>query len=103
MDATSIKGGEIYLDYSQVDSNNELDRPSFGTADLAITQQVAPHTAVNLGVSNLFNQAVDTYGRIGLGVFVPENQFGTDTGGITRIGTFRSSTGFGDLQCHPTY
>lgn len=102
MDVTSNKGGEIYLDYSQVDSNNSLHRTSFGTADLAITQQVAPHTAVNLGVSNLFNQAVDTYGRIGLGVFVPENQFGTDTGGLSqgseRFGQAPASVIFSVIQ-----
>ena len=37
---------------------------------------------MNLGVANLFNQAVDNYGRIGSGVFIPENQFGTDANGI---------------------
>jgi outer membrane receptor for ferrienterochelin and colicin len=82
IDVTTDKGGDLYLKYSQVDSNNELNRPSYGSADLAITQEVGPHTFLNLGVSNLFNQAVDTYGRIGYGVFIPENQFGTDTSGL---------------------
>jgi outer membrane receptor for ferrienterochelin and colicin len=84
VDVTTNKGGELYLNYTQVDSNNELSRPSFGSADLAITQQVARNTFVNLGVSNLFNQAVDVYGRIGLGVFVAENQFGTDTSALAQ-------------------
>ena len=37
---------------------------------------------MNLGVSNLFSTDVDTYGRIGLGVFVAENQFGTDANAV---------------------
>jgi len=81
---TTSRGGELYLDYVQVDSNNELARPSYGEASVALTQQVAPHTFVNLGVSNLFNQVVDNYGRIGLGRFVPENQFGVDSTGVNQ-------------------
>lgn len=98
MDATSNKGGELYLNYAQLDSNNELHRPSYGIADMAITQQVGQHTFLNLGASNLFNQAVDYYGRIGLGVFIPENQFGTDTSGLSqgteRFGLAPSSLSF---------
>lgn len=102
MDVTSKSGGEIYLNYAQVDGNNELHRDSFGTADLAITQQVAPRTFVNLGVSNLFNQGVDTYGRIGLGVYVPENQFGTDPNAVAqgseRFGQAPASVIFSVIQ-----
>jgi outer membrane cobalamin receptor len=98
MNLANDRGGSIYMDYVQVDSNNPLNRASYGTTDLAITQQVSKHTFVNLGVSNLFNQAVDTYGRIGLGVFVPENQFGTDSSGLQqgteRFGQAPASIGF---------
>jgi outer membrane receptor protein involved in Fe transport len=102
IDATNDSGGELYLDYVQVDSNNSYNRVSYGTADLAITQQVAKHTFVNLGVSNVFNQAVDIYGRIGLGVFVPENQFGTDSSGLQqgseRFGIAPASLSFSVIQ-----
>ena len=102
MNLTSSHGGELYLDYTQVDSNNELARPSYGSASLAITQQVAEHTFVNMGVSNLFNQVVDNYGRIGLGVYVPENQFGTDTSavqqGSERFGLAPASVSFTIIQ-----
>ncbi len=37
--------------------------------------------ALNIGISNLFNNDVDNYGRIGYGVFVPENKFGTNSTG----------------------
>ena len=90
------------MDYTQYDSNNSYNRPSYGVANLAVTQQVAKHTYVNLGVSNLFNQAVDTYGRIGLGVFYPENQFGTDTSavqqGTERFGLAPASLQFSVIQ-----
>ena len=36
-------------------------------------------TTVLVGINNLFNSAAQRYGYIGLGVFKPENQFGTDT------------------------
>jgi len=81
---TTSRGGELYVDYVQVDSNNELARASYGEASLALTQQIAPHTFVNLGVSNLFNQVVDNYGRIGLGSFIPENHFGVDSTGVNQ-------------------
>ncbi|HLW38642.1 MAG TPA: hypothetical protein VKR99_09460, partial [Candidatus Eremiobacteraceae bacterium] len=102
MNLTSSHGGELYLDYTQLDSNNELARPSYGSASLAITQQVAEHTFVNMGVSNLFNQVVDNYGRIGLGVYVPENSFGTDTSavqqGSERFGLAPASVSFTIIQ-----
>jgi outer membrane receptor for ferrienterochelin and colicin len=104
MDFTTDNGGEVYLDYVQVDSNNSYQRASYGTADLAITQQVAKHTFVNLGVSNVFNQAVDTYGRIGLGVFIPQNQFGDPTittglqQGTERFGIAPASLSFSVTQ-----
>ncbi len=82
MNVTTTTGGELYLNYHQVDSNNEMHRVSFGSADLAFTQKLGKGSFVNLGVTNVFNQAVDTYGRIGYGVFVPENQFGTDTNAL---------------------
>lgn len=81
-DFTNKHGGELYLDYTQFGNNNGIARPSYGVVDMALTQQISSRTTVNLGVSNLFNSNVDNYGRIGLGVFVPENQFGTDTNGV---------------------
>jgi outer membrane receptor protein involved in Fe transport len=102
IDLTDNRGGDVYLDYTQYDSNNSYNRPSYGVADLAITQQVAKNTYVNLGVSNLFNQAVDTYGRIGLGVFIPENQYGTDSSGLDqgteRFGLAPASVSFNVIQ-----
>jgi len=102
IDLSDNRGGDLYMDYTQYDSNNSYNRPSYGVADLAITQQVAKRTYVNLGVSNLFNQAVDTYGRIGLGVFIPENQFGTDSSGLQqgteRFGLAPASVSFNVIQ-----
>ncbi|HXN08920.1 MAG TPA: TonB-dependent receptor [Candidatus Acidoferrales bacterium] len=99
---TTTRGGELYLDYVQVDSNNELNRVSYGSASFALTQQVANHTFVNIGVSNIFNQAVDNYGRIGLGRFVPENQFGIDSNGVNqgseRFGLAPAAISFSVIQ-----
>jgi outer membrane receptor protein involved in Fe transport len=84
VDLTNIHGGELYLNYTQYGSNNALARPSYGQVDGAFTQRVNADTEVSLGVINLFNSNVDNYGRIGLGVFVPENQFGTDPNALAQ-------------------
>jgi outer membrane receptor protein involved in Fe transport len=84
VDLTNTHGGELYLTYTQYDSNNALARPAYGQVDGTFTQRINNDTAVSLGVINLFNGNVDNYGRVGLGVFVPENQFGTDVNGIAQ-------------------
>ncbi len=81
-DYTNNYGGEIFLNYTHYDSNNSLHRPAYGVADAAFTQRIASNTYLNLGVSNIFNSAVDNYGRIGWGVYVPENQYGTDANAL---------------------
>lgn len=81
-DLTNTTGGEVYLDYTHYDNNNGLLRPAYGVADISFTQRISEHTSLNLGISNLFDTAVDNYGRIGLGVFVPENAFGTDANAL---------------------
>ncbi len=83
-DLTNTHGGEVYLVYTHLDANNPLHRPAFGWADAAFTQSISQNLAVNLGVTNLFNSAADDYGRIGWGVFIPENQYGTDPNGLAQ-------------------
>jgi outer membrane receptor for ferrienterochelin and colicin len=83
-DFSTPYGMDLYMDYTHYDSNNDLNRPAYGIADISLTQQLKGGTSFNIGISNVFNQYVDTYGRIGLGVFVPENQFGTDTSGLAQ-------------------
>jgi len=81
-DLTNSHGGEVYLNYTHYDGNNPLARPAYGQADATFTQRVSSDISISMGIINLFNSNVDNYGRIGLGVFVPENQFGTDTSGL---------------------
>jgi outer membrane receptor protein involved in Fe transport len=84
VDYSTPGGTEIYIDYTHFDGNNPLHRPPFGWADAAITQAVNKDLSLTFGLTNVFNSAVDTYGRIGLGVFVPENQFGTDPNALAQ-------------------
>jgi outer membrane receptor protein involved in Fe transport len=81
-DWATASGGDLYLAYTHFDANNDLNRGAYGEADLSFTQRITARTSINIGVSNLFNNDVDTYGRIGYGVFVPENKFGTDANGL---------------------
>ncbi len=84
-DLTNSHGQDVYFNYVHYDSNNSLNRPAYGVANVAFTGKLggnAGNTWLNLGVSNVFNSNVDNYGRIGWGVFVPENQYGTDSNGL---------------------
>jgi outer membrane receptor protein involved in Fe transport len=83
-DFSTPSGLDLYMDYTHYDGNNGLNRPAYGIADISLTQQLKNGTSVNIGISNLFNEYVDTYGRIGLGVFIPENSFGTDPSGLAQ-------------------
>jgi outer membrane receptor protein involved in Fe transport len=83
-DLTNTHGGEVYLEYTHWDGNNALARAAYGEVDGSFTQRVSNNLSLSMGVINLLNNDVDDYGRIGLGVFVPENQFGTDPNGLAQ-------------------
>ncbi len=84
VDITNTHGAEIYIDYTHLDSNNSFNRPAFGWADAMLTQSVSKQLSLNLGITNVFNSAVDNYGRIGWGVYVPENEYGTDANALAQ-------------------
>ncbi len=71
-------GVDIRFDGYHIDGNNNYNRPAYDYANLALGKTWGPIT-LNLGINNLFNSIATNYGLIGLGVYQPENQFGTDT------------------------
>ncbi|TAM76684.1 TonB-dependent receptor [bacterium] len=81
LDYTSSNGLEARLDEFYTDGNNGFSRPAFTYANGSLSKAFG-NTIVTLGIYNVFDDAVDTFGRIGLGVFKPENQFGTDTNAV---------------------
>jgi len=91
-DLTNSHGGEVYLNYTHFDAHNPLNRGPYGEADAFFNQRLSADTSINLGVSNVFNEATDNYGRIGWGLFQPENQFGTDQNALQQ-GTERFGLG----------
>lgn len=74
-------GSRIEFDETFIGNNNEFVRPAFWYTDASFSKSTGPVT-VALGVNNLFNQASTQYGYFGLGSFVPENQYGTDTSAL---------------------
>lgn len=70
-------GLQFRMDGNFVGSNNGLSRPPYVFANNSIGYRHGA-TLFNLGISNTFNSQYDQYGRTGVGVFRPENQFGTD-------------------------
>ncbi len=60
-----------------VGADNGFNRGAYMFANFNAARTVGGVT-MNLGVNNLFNSIAQQYGYVGLGIFHPENQFGTD-------------------------
>ena len=65
-------GLELRLDGFYVGPNNGYNRPSYTFFNGALTKQLR-NTTINLGVQNMFNQATQDYGLVGLGNYQPFN------------------------------
>ncbi|TAM62102.1 TonB-dependent receptor, partial [bacterium] len=65
------------LDTYWIAQNNGYNRPAYSYSNLSLSKRINGRVSVNLGVQNLFDSATDLYGRIGYGVFQPQNRYGT--------------------------
>jgi outer membrane receptor protein involved in Fe transport len=65
-------GFELRLDGFFVGDNNGYNRPSYTFFNGAATKRLG-NTTLNLGIQNIFNQATQDYGLIGLGNYQPFN------------------------------
>jgi len=77
VDYTDHHGFEARIDANYVGNNNAFNRQAFTFLNGMLAQAVGKNTIVNLGVYNITNSIADNYGRLGLGVYVPVNQFFT--------------------------
>jgi outer membrane receptor protein involved in Fe transport len=69
-------GAQINENY--IGSYNSWNRDPFWFANGSISQASADgKTVVTLGVNNIFNNAAQTYGYYGYGVYVPQNYYGS--------------------------
>lgn len=75
-------GFEVRTDGYVVGNNNPKSRPGYNTWDGFISQKLQHDFALTLGISNIFNEAIQNYGYIGHQAFIPENQFFNDTNSI---------------------
>jgi outer membrane receptor protein involved in Fe transport len=64
------------MDATYIGSYNSWNRGPFWFANASISKTSGP-VIVGLGIRNLFNSAAQNYGLIGLGVYVPQNFFGS--------------------------
>ena len=60
------------LDEHYIGTNNGWNRPAFWFANASISKDVGPLT-LNFGANNLFNNAAQAWGYIGLGTYAPVN------------------------------
>jgi len=80
----STYGFDARLDWNYMDNNNSFNAPAFWWTNGTLSQTEGAVT-LTLGVNNAFNSAAASrFGRIGLGEFQPENQFGTDTSALSQ-------------------
>ncbi len=61
-----------------VGPNNNLNLPGYADADVSVGSPIGRGRRLDVAVNNAFDSHADTYGRVGLGLFQPENPFGTD-------------------------
>ena len=64
------------VDATYVGSYNSWNRGPFWFANGGFSQSFG-HYTVSLGVNNIFNSAAQQYGLIGLGIFQPQNFYGS--------------------------
>lgn len=88
-DYSDQHGLDIRLDGFYIGDNNGFNRPPYSYLNASVSKQFTKTIGLNLGLFNVFNSATDTYGRIGLGQYIPENQYGTDFGGPLSQGSER--------------
>jgi hypothetical protein len=74
----SNRGFEATIEGNYISVNNPFNRPAFWFANAGVSKTVSDLTFM-LSANNVFDSASQTYGYFGLGLFVPENAFGTDT------------------------
>lgn len=70
-------GLDVEIDGHYIGDGNRYNRPHFSFVNASVSQQ-ANRITTTLGVNNIFNSVAQRYGYIGLGVFMPENRFGSD-------------------------
>jgi len=77
-DYNNGRGFEARIDSYFVGWNNAYSRPAYGYANGSLSYNFRKtHTALEFSVFNMFNSAVDNYGRFSLGVQPPLNSFNT--------------------------
>jgi outer membrane receptor protein involved in Fe transport len=79
----TTSGLDIRFDGYHIDANNPYDAPAYNYANASISNTWG-HVTLTFGVNNVFNSIATQWGLIGLGQWVPENQYGTDTSSLSQ-------------------
>ncbi|HKU68054.1 MAG TPA: TonB-dependent receptor [Candidatus Baltobacteraceae bacterium] len=66
------RGFAARFDEHFIDKNNSFNRPAFWFANASVSDNVGPLT-LTLGANNVFNNAAQEWGYIGLGTYTPVN------------------------------
>ncbi|HLI96187.1 MAG TPA: TonB-dependent receptor [Candidatus Baltobacteraceae bacterium] len=70
-------GFAMRMDGYYIDGTNGLNRAPYVYANMSISKTFNPQgVTINLGIYNVFNNAAQLYGFVGLGAVQPQNQYG---------------------------
>jgi outer membrane receptor for ferrienterochelin and colicin len=76
-DFATPSGFDVGLEGTYIGYPNNYNRQPFSFANATLSQKLSNFN-LTLAVNNVFDSASQSYGYFGLGLYQPENQFGTD-------------------------
>ena len=86
-DYNSPAGFAAHIDSTRFGVDNQFDAPPFFVTNAYLSRRLGRLT-ITLGGTNILGARDDTYAQTGVGLFVPENAFGTDVTGLSQSATY---------------
>ena len=88
LDLNLPSGLSAHVDATRFGQNNQFDAQPFIVTNAFASTRLGPYLTFTFGATNIFAARNDTYAQTGIGLYVPENQYGTDTTPFTQSATY---------------
>lgn len=95
LDYSNRSGWEARIDSYWTGDNNTSQRPAYSLSNGFISKTLGHGLVARVGVSNIFNTAIENYGYFGHQLFIPENHFFSDATPIQQFLSTGSGERFG--------
>jgi len=87
LDYSGRDGIAGHIDTTRFGIDNQFDAPPFFVTNAYVAKHIGRAT-ITIGGTNIFGARDDTFAQTGVGLYVPENSFGTDTTGLSQSATY---------------